>query len=267
MKKIIHIVIWTVLIIGVVVLLAFTKSTHNERSINELIVKISYAENAKSDILITYEDVESYLFHHFDSIEHKSIGEVSIFEIEQKLSEMDYVEDVEAFIQLNGDIHISITQRRPLIRIMHQNGESYYLDREGKIMPIRDRYPSKLMICNGFIGHQRYVNNIDSIPYPENADYEVLSQNLKDIYFLAKEIDDNPLLKTQVTQIYLNEKKEFELIPLIGDQIIYLGDISRLKEKLMYLETFYHQETNNLGWTQYKTLNLKFRNQVVCTKK
>ena len=77
----------------------------------------------------------------------------------------------------------------------------------------------------------------------------------------------NNFLKTQITQIYINDKSEFELIPLLGDQIILFGDISRLDEKLMYLETFYRQETKNLGWTQYKTINLKFKNQVVCTKK
>lgn len=267
MKRILHITLWSVMILGVLILLGFTQNRHDAREVREVITRISYLDNARSDILITYKDVDNFLAHQFDSLSEKTLGDINIEEIEDALSEMDYVKEVEAYMNMDGDLHIALSQRRPVIRIMSSSGESYYLDNYGKVMPVRTGYPGKLIICNGFTGYSIYRPDHDSLVIAKDQDYELLNERIRDVYDLALAIDQNEFLKTQITQIFITPGGEFELIPLVGDHTIIFGDISRYEQKLMYLEAFYRQETTNLGWTQYKSINLKFKNQVVCTKK
>ena len=60
---------------------------------------------------------------------------------------------------------------------------------------------------------------------------------------------------------------EFELVPEFGSHIIVLGDLSDLDKKLRKLNAFYQQALLEEGLNKYKTINLKFDNQVVCVKK
>jgi cell division protein FtsQ len=58
-----------------------------------------------------------------------------------------------------------------------------------------------------------------------------------------------------------------ELIPRLGQHRILLGDTTDLRDKLDRMRTFYLQGLNNTGWDKYELINLKYKNQVVCTKR
>jgi cell division protein FtsQ len=53
----------------------------------------------------------------------------------------------------------------------------------------------------------------------------------------------------------------------VGDHIIQLGDASELDSKLSRMRTFYTEGLDKAGWNKYKTINLKFHDQVICTKR
>ena len=90
---------------------------------------------------------------------------------------------------------------------------------------------------------------------------------IKDIYNLASYINKDDFWKAQFQQIYVNENFEFELIPIVGDFNIIFGDISNIEKKFEKLKLMYKTGFNNEGWNKYKTINLKYKNQIVCTKK
>ena len=60
---------------------------------------------------------------------------------------------------------------------------------------------------------------------------------------------------------------EIELVPRVGNHTILLGDITNYQEKLRKLYLFYEKGVNQVGWNDYKEINLKFRNQIVCVKR
>jgi cell division protein FtsQ len=46
------------------------------------------------------------------------------------------------------------------------------------------------------------------------------------------------------------------------------GDAKDFEEKFEKLKTFYTEGLNKTdGWNKYSTINIKYKNQVVCTKK
>ena len=87
------------------------------------------------------------------------------------------------------------------------------------------------------------------------------------IYKLTSYLLDNDVLKHLFDQIYISQIGDIELVPKVGNHIVVLGDIDNLDEKFENLLAVYKEGFVNLGWDKYVKLNLKYKNQVVCTKK
>ena len=79
-------------------------------------------------------------------------------------------------------------------------------------------------------------------------------------------IAGHELWSAQIVQIYVNNQGEYELIPRIGPHIIILGDLEDYRAKFEKLELFYKDGLNHVGWNQYLKINLKYKDQIVCTK-
>jgi cell division protein FtsQ len=79
-------------------------------------------------------------------------------------------------------------------------------------------------------------------------------------------ITHDKFLKAQIAQIYVNEQNEFELVPRIGNHIILLGTAEDLDDKFRRLVAFYRYGLNKIGWNKYNVINIKYKNQVVCSK-
>jgi cell division protein FtsQ len=90
---------------------------------------------------------------------------------------------------------------------------------------------------------------------------------MKDILALASFIADDPFWDAQIVQVYVNQKREFELVPRVGTQIILFGDRSRMEQKFFNLATLYHEGFRQKGWNRYEIINLKYNHQVICTKR
>ena len=71
----------------------------------------------------------------------------------------------------------------------------------------------------------------------------------------------------RIEQIYVHPDKEVELIPRVGNHRILLGTFDHFEEKLANLRLFYEQAIPKMGWEKYSIINLKYRNQIVCTKR
>jgi cell division protein FtsQ len=90
---------------------------------------------------------------------------------------------------------------------------------------------------------------------------------LNDLYKLSEYIYNDKFLKAQIDQIYVNRHKEFELVPKVGKHLIVFGKVENIEEKFERLMKFYDEGLNKTGWNKYSIVNLKFDNQVVCTKR
>jgi cell division protein FtsQ len=129
-------------------------------------------------------------------------------------------------------------------------------------MPISRAHPSHVPIANGHIS-DRYVS-IDKSERPLSSfsDTSILQQIYPVAWYLARD----EFLSAFIDQIYINEHKEIELVPKIGSQQIILGSSEDAQEKLENLKTFYRKVMNKMDWEVYKTISLKYKNQIVCSK-
>ena len=84
---------------------------------------------------------------------------------------------------------------------------------------------------------------------------------------LARYIYNHRFWNAQIEQIYVNERHEVELVPRVGDQTILLGSVQDFETKLDNLMLVYKKVFSKASWAMYDTVSLKFKNQVVCTRK
>jgi cell division protein FtsQ len=90
---------------------------------------------------------------------------------------------------------------------------------------------------------------------------------LKDVYHFVNYINDDDFWSAQIDQIYVDGKDEVTLIPRVGNHIVHLGTFENYEGKLRNLEAFYDKVLPEVGWNKYSTINLEYKDQVVCKKR
>ena len=173
------------------------------------------------------------------------MSHVDVRNIEEQLQKNPFVKQAQCYKTQTGHINIKIDQRLPVIRVKADNGEDYYVDEHGNIMP-NTHFASNLVIATGNI-QQKYAQKV-----------------LKDIgcYLL-----NSPLWGCQVEQLNVLGDGSIEMVPRVGDHIVYLGNPSNLERKLARLEKFYKYGLSKAGWNKYSYINVEFDNQIICKKR
>jgi len=90
---------------------------------------------------------------------------------------------------------------------------------------------------------------------------------IRKIYGFAQYVSENDFWNAQITQVYVNGYDDIELIPRIGSQVILLGSLDDYEKKLDKLKLLYEKALPAEGWNKYKMINLKYSNQIICTKR
>jgi len=200
--------------------------------------------NHKNLSFVQNETINQILKRNNFEFDEHVIESIAKLKIEEVLLENPYIKDVEVFSDFNGGLHIDIHQKAPYLRI-DKPSSSYYLDQNGKHIPLSDQFTAHVPMF--------HVEN-DSL-------------NDETLYNFYKMVEKRPLLKSQVVDVYVNSFEEYTFVPQFGNFVVELGDLDDLEEKFIKFEHTMKFILKNEGWEKYKTINLAFKDQVVCTKK
>ena len=259
MKRILHISFLGILVIGTVVLVAFTEKEHQYMSYKSFHIDIL---NPSQQALITREEILDLVIRNFGEIEGSPIAGIDLIDLERTVLSNPYVSSCEVFQTIDGGLFLKARVREPLVRIINQEGDQFYLDYNGWSMPLNTLHPSHVIIANGFIPDKFLFLDKSEKPPSFFPDSSVIHR----IYNVALHISGDLFLKSFIDQIYINERSEMELVPKIGSQTIIFGNDENAGEKLENLKTFYQKVMSKMDWKVYKSINLKYKNQVVCSK-
>ena len=197
------------------------------------------------------------------------IGSINISLLEKKIMGNSFVQKAEVYSTVDGKLKVDVIQRDPMVRIISIHDEHFYIDREGKFMPVSERYSTPVIVASGYIFDtyaEMQIPNWQSEAFNSDSLISHPDHILCQIYDLAKFLDNESFWNAQIEQIYVNEQQEIELIPRIGSQHIILGSTENMNEKFNKLFVFYTDGLYKIGWNNYSIINLKYKNQVVCTK-
>ena len=265
MKRIIYISLWVLFALGTVVTLGFVQKEQGRRKATVLDITVNSDDES---YFVTRDDIRQMLTDKGDSIIHQPLSAIHVAELERMIDNNPCVSKSEVFVSVNGQVRINASQRRPVARIFSLSGDTYYMDDDGKLMPWSPNYTADVVAVNGLItesyGNWYKFSARDIEGMPTLRAYSVLD----DVFKIADYISKDPFRKALIGQIYVNADKEFELIPNVGSFRIVLGDSGDLEEKFNKLKVFYKEGLRNTGdWNAYSSVSLKYKNQIVCTKR
>lgn len=240
-------------------LVSFASITNSSKSCSGLHV---YIEEDAS--FIDSARVVEKIYERFDTLQGQKWENISLSALEELVDNIHFVEEGQVYRTVDNIIVVKINQRTPVARIINIYNESFYLDENGLLMNISQDYTARVPIVAGSVsaGYSPLVNLADTTATDRPDNYKVL----EDLYQLISFIRKDSFLHAWVDQIYINHKGEFELVPKNGAHTIELGSIDKMETKFEKLKIFYAEGLTRTGWDNYKHLNLKFNNQIVCTK-
>ena len=255
-KKSILLLLDTILLVYIIVaMVSFNKPDESKKVCSEVNIEIA-DQNANG--FLTAGEVKKIMRDNRIYPLNRKMTDIRPREIEDLLCKSPFVKTAECYKTTDNHVFVSITQRLPIIRIKSQNGEDYYLDDKGGVMP-NSNYTSDLIIATGNI-NQWFARNY--------------------IGPMANVIMGNDLWKNMIEQINVLPDRSIEIVPRIGNHIVYLGSIPQtkyvakrqekieefVKTKLTKLEKFYKYGLSQVGWNKYPYISLEFNNQIICKK-
>lgn len=260
MKNIIKITSWIVLIVGVFLILGFVKKEHSKISCKSFNVIV---ENNIKNQLIDENQIKENIYTTFDTLVGKKLSDINLDEVEKLLVSYDHIAKAEVYTSLNGNLNINITEREPVLRIINKRNESFYMDDKGELFPLSDISSVRVSVASGNItATEKDTVNIENLEKTEVSEMTKMQK----LYLINKYIQEDSFLQAQIEQIFINKSNEFELVPKVGRHIILFGDADNIESKFEKLLVFYKQGIQKAGWKKYKTINLKYSNQVICSK-
>jgi len=261
LARVLNIILWTIVIVTIGIVLGFVNKTRSGQLLTQSDVNIDIDYETENRF-VDEDDVKMHIINSNDTL-LKEIGNYDILEIEQKINNNPAIKDAQIYKTIDGKIKVNVKQRLPIARIFSKN-DSYYIDEYGNLMPLSQKYTARLLVVNGHLNEPfaaRYQLN-----YKYLADSIQPKTLLDDVFILTNFINKSEFWKAQIEQVYVNKDSEFELIPKVGNHIIVLGGIDYLEKKFEKLMVFYKKGLSKTGWNEYSSINLKYKNQIVCTK-
>ena len=176
----------------------------------------------------------------------KKMDRIHTKTLEKELNKHPLINEAQCYKTPSGKLCVEVTQRVPILRIMSNNGENYYLDNKGKVMPPDAKCVAHRAIVTG---------NVEK------------SFAMKDLYKFGVFLQKNSFWNAQIEQIHVLPGKNIELVPRVGDHLFYLGKIAGFEKMLKRVKAFYERGLNQVGWNKYSRISVEFDNQIICTKR
>lgn len=242
MRKIVGIIKILLLIAYFPAVMAFVS---DEKS-NRLCVgfdAVNYSDDDKA--LIPEKNLQELVRNRLPKMDGVLLSQINTHDLESIIEKHPVVKKCEIFTTPGGLLHVGIKQREPLLRVFNQ-GTSYYLDNEGVRVPVSLSHSAYVPVVSG---------NVNAL------------KSQSDLLTLINFIGDSKFWNAQVEQIHVNSLGEFVLVPRVGDHLIFIGDLSDLDDKFARLKALYRNGWTLHEWNIYKSVSLKYKGQIVCTKK
>lgn len=194
---------------------------------------------------VTYNQVKRILEDKDISPIGKRRENINVRKLEETLSRHPFISKAECYLTSGNFVSVNIYQRIPILHVLADNGDDYYLDHQGKAMNFHDRSVC-VAVATGAIDHQ-FAKTM--------------------LYPIARFLQTDRFWNSQIEQIYVTPKQELELVPRVGNQILFFGKADDYTEKFSKLRAFYSEALSKAGWSRYNRISVEFNNQIICTKK
>ncbi len=245
-RKVLQSIVTLVLLCGCATAVLSTTKLQKHRKVSGVSISIENSDYG----FVNHETIKEQIIREDVQLNKTKLSEVDINSVESKLAENPWIAHAEVYVDNTKEMKVSVVQRVPVVRVFDENGDSYYLDSSAQVVPWSDRYV-------------HYATTVVNVPVlgHDSAQQLVYEKLVK----LSRHIDRDSFWSPQVSHVSINEDGDIELMPVLGNHKILIGDIDRLDEKLGQVFKFYTNVLNRIGWDKYDVLDVRYKGQLVAS--
>ena len=228
------------LLLGLVCFL-YAFSTHRNNAQNATGIEVNFLGD--NNLFVTHKTVNKLLIQNQQTVTNVPKEILDLNELENRLKSNAMIKTAEVYLAIDGKVRADVIQRKPIARV--STNASYYIDDEGGYMPLSTNFTAHVPLVTGAIENNNLIN----------------------VFTIASKIVNDEFLKAHIVEIHQNQDQTIVLKTRVFDFEIELGDLKELDKKINNLKAFYQKAKKDETLNKYRTVNLEFNNQVVCTKK
>lgn len=241
MKRALPYILSVSLFVYLIIVLTFVSAKLGEVKCKGVQVVV---DDTGENAFIDEDDVLQLIKRNYGELKNVNVVDIDKDSMECVLVRNSVIKSAQIYYSFDGYFHVEITQRKPVLRVM--SGEGYYVDEDGKVMPLSGKYTSRVVVATGNISRNFACNGL----YP-----------------FVMGLKNDGFWDALIEQIVVANGNEVILIPKVGNFRIVVGELENVEKKMENLRLFLQEGIALKGWNVYKEINLKFENQIVCIKR
>ena len=184
----------------------------------------------------------------------KTLDDINLRKAEEQLEQNTWIKDAELFFDNHQILHVNISEREPVARVFTLSGNSFYIDSTGLRLPVNENATARVIVFTSFPSEKKILSKPDSLV-------------LNDVKTISNYITADSFLNTQTAQVNITSQRTYEITPVVGDQVIRIGNADSLNEKFTKLLAFYKQVFAKVGFEKYSVIDVQYEGQVVAVRK
>lgn len=235
--------------VALLVLVVVANISRSRSTVRGIEVNIRYGRQPQ---LVNSQVVKDSILAVMPALLQQQVGQVDRQTVADAASHVPYLSNVSASTSVSGKVVVRATQRRPIARLYYGPKE-YYFDSEGVLMPSSPQGSCNVLVAGG--------------DFTESLRADSLNSQVLALMDLARFLDQESKYGDLIDQIYIERDGDIMVVPKLGNHVVELGAPEDLDAKFGNLLAFYRKGMPRAGWDTYSRLSLKFKGQVVCTKR
>lgn len=213
-----------------------------QKNTNRNIAKTQVVFSGENTQFLQQETVNNLLIENKNHLKTTKKVELNLDNIENTVSKNPMVEKSEVYVTIDGVLKANVTQKTPVTRVFDAGG-SYYIDKNGTKMPLSENYSARVPILSGTI-----------------------SKNKKEILEILNTIYQDDFLKKNIIGIEVLSNESLIMKNRNFNYQIDFGKPINIEKKFKNYKAFFQKAIEDSSIYNYKKINLKFTQQVVCSK-
>lgn len=236
-------------VIGLFLLIAFSERKQSGVVCKDIIVDL---QNTNENHFLDEADILKIIESSGQTIIGKSIDQMDLRMLESKLESDKHISAAEIFGDVKGIVTVSVKLRRPIARLVNNDGPDAYVAEDGKVMETSEKYAARIILISGAVVKD----------WIENGDLYA-SETGQQLMEMIDFINRHQFWRAQVAQLDFNKSGKVFIYPQITGQIVEFGLPENIEVKFQKLMIFYKEILPQMGWTKYDRVNVEYEGQVI----
>jgi cell division protein FtsQ len=225
------------------VLVVFLFSFTSKRNSKRKLVKSEVVFVGENTLFLKSEIVNKLLIENNSNVSTIRKDKLDLNKLEQVLNAQEMIEKADVYVSIDGVLKTVVKQKTPIVRVFSNEG-SFYIDSEGGMMPLSDDFTARVPLVSG----------------------EINKKNNKDLFRLFKIIYDDAFLQKNIIGIQIMPSGSLLMRNRNYNYQIDFGGLINIEQKFQNYKAFFQKVSLDNTLDKYKKIDLRFTEQVVCTK-